>query len=785
MKPEPVARLCRAVVSAVIASGVTVVSMAQSAPQSGALDEVVVTSRRVAERLQDTPISVSAFRAADIEKLSIRNVGDAASFTPNFISNPGPTGGNDGFFFIRGVGQTDLNPATDPGVGTYVDGVYLGRVMGASMDSADVARIEVLRGPQGTLFGRNTIGGAVNITTRDPGEEFAADLMVGAGSRSLVTARASVDIPVSDNAGLIVSAAYRDQDGWGKRPDGVRMDSNKSTSGRAKFRWAPTDDFTLTLAADVTQLTGTSQHTILTRFNSNIISPLGVPLAPGIGAFANPADPYLNQSSITPDKDYDVKGAGLILDWNLGWGNLKSITSYRELQQFITTDYDSTPFSFYEGGFDTDQDQLSQELQISGETGRFKWLLGGFYYDETDDHVNIVSLGGNNGCNPLPFGPPPACNFAAGQQYATPGVDRRIINNQAFKLDIKAYALFAHTTIALTDTVSGSVGVRWTDEEKTQDYDFFIDNRANVFNLAGLPPAIFPTLSRNNPFLPPTTPTVYNKSWSQVTPKFGLEWKPQAEQLYYLSFSRGFKSGGFNGRPNPVDVDGPGPLPPGFLPIEPYDPEEIDTYEIGAKTQLADNRVRFNVAAFQSDYQGIQLLGLGASGFFETINAAEARIRGAELELLARPTPEFELQLGLGYTESEYQKLNPGTVLAGINFGMQLPLTPKWNGSLGAQYEWALPRGSFTLRGDYSFRSELYFEAANGIGNRQGGYGVFNARATYELDNGLQISAYGLNLGDQFYLTNAQDVVGILGVSFASISSPREFGLEVRYKFGK
>ena len=760
---------------------------ALAADESGAaLEEIVVTSRRVAERLQDTPIAVSAFKSEDIEKLTLRNIGDAAAFTPNFISNPGPTGGNDGFFFIRGVGQTDLNPATDPGVGTYIDGVYLGRVMGASMDSSDVARIEILRGPQGTLFGRNSIGGAVNITTRDPGNEFAANVTAGLGSRNMRNLRASIDAPLSNTVGMIVSGAYRDQDGWGRRADGKIFDTNKSTSARVKFRWTPSETFALSLAGDASNLGGTSQHTILTRFNGSVFSPLGVPLPAQLGSYVLPADPYKNQSSINPDKDYTVRGGALILDWKLGWANVKSISSYRTLKQFITTDYDSTPFSFYEGGFSTDQKQFSQELQLTGATGRFKWLVGAFYYDETDDHINIVSLGGNNGCNPLPFGPPPACNFAGGQQYATAGVDRKLTNNQAFTLDIKANALFAHASISLTDTLSASVGVRWTDEKKTQDYDFFIDNRANVFNLAGFPPALIPTFSRRNPFLPPTTPTRYTKSWSEVTPKLGIEWKPSAELLYYASFSRGFKSGGFNGRPNPVDPDGAGPLPAGFQPVVPYDPEKIDAIELGAKTQFADNRVRLNAALFQSKYQGIQLLGLGASGFFETINAAESQIRGAEMELTARPVPAFELQLGLGHTKNEYKKLNRGSVLSGVNFGMQLPLTPKWNGSVGGEYTWQLPQGRLSLRSDYSFRSELFFEASNSSGNRQGGYGLYNARATYvSADSRWSLAAYGLNLSNRVYYTNAQDVVGVLGVSFASVSAPREYGLEAHYRFGK
>ena len=375
---------------------------------SAALGEILVTARRVKERLQDTPIAISAFQAADIERQNIRNVGDVAEFTPNFLSNPGPTGGDDGYYFIRGVGQTDLNPATDPGVGTYIDGVYLGRVMGASPGSSDIARIEVLRGPQGTLFGRNTIGGAVNITTRDPSKQFDGDVGVAGGSRRLKEIHGSVDLPVGNTSGLLLSGDYRDQDGWGHRAsDGKIFDSNTEKSGRLKYKWDPNDAFSLTLAGDVSKLTGTSQHQILIGFNPNAFSPLGVPLPPNMAQYVNTTDPYANNSSIDPKKDYDVKGGALTLDWKLDGANIKSITAYRKMTQLITTDYDGSPYSFYEGGFNTSQHQLSEELQVSGDTGRAKWLVGGFYYKEHNDHTNIVSLGGNNGCLPFPAPPPP------------------------------------------------------------------------------------------------------------------------------------------------------------------------------------------------------------------------------------------------------------------------------------------------------------------------------------------------------------------------------------------
>jgi iron complex outermembrane receptor protein len=778
---------------------------AGSAPASTGLEEVIVTSRRFEESLQETPIAVSAFQSDDIQALSIVNVGDLAAFTPNFVSNPGPTGGNDAFYFIRGVGQTDLNPATDPGVGTYIDGVYMGRVMGASMDAGDVSRVEVLRGPQGTLFGRNTIGGAVNITTRDPGDTLAARFLLGTGSRDLVHARASVDIPLGENAALLLAAALRDQDGWGERADGEVFDTNESRSGRMKLVWDPTEDLHVSLAGDITSLGGTSQHTILTAVNPALVpnfgnscvpfgpgyptavcSPLLVPMPAGVADYVNTLGgrPYRNQSSIKPDKDYDVKGTSLNVDWKLGFATLRSITAYRDLSQDITTDYDSTPYAYYEGGFVTDQDQVSQEFQLLGQNGRFNWQVGAFYYDEHNEHTNVISLGGNNGCLPpgAPvLGPPPdywqypAC--APGADYATVGVNRRLINNQAFDLDINSIALFGQTTIEITDEWSATAGLRWTDEEKEQSYDFFLDNTDGVANQAGLPPFAFPTFSPRNPNV--GIPTTYKESWSEFTPKLGLEYKPTDGLLYYFSYARGFKSGGFNGRPTP----GPGGQ---FAPVQAYDPEEMDSYELGAKTQFADDRVRLNVAAFYSDYKGIQLLRVGESGFFETVNAAESRIQGLEAELLARPVPQLQLQAALGYTDNEYQELDPGVQAIGIGFDDNLPLTPELTASFGAQYTLPLFDGELALRSDYSYRSEVWYEATNTPINRQGGYGLWNARASWSADTGTWgVSLYGLNLGDKEYYTNVQDVTGALGIAFASVSAPREWGVEVRYNFGK
>jgi iron complex outermembrane receptor protein len=796
-------RIHATVVAAIVASAGSLAAQAQGSggaeERSGAIEEIIVTSRRVAENLQSVPVSVAVFRAEDLEKLGVANVADTANFTPNFLSNGGPTGQNDGFYFVRGVGQVDLNPATDPGVGTYIDGVYLGRVIGSSFDSLDVARIEVLRGPQGTLFGRNTVGGAVNVVTGDPGDTWQGDVRVVGGERNLLGGQAKISGPISDTLGFSASLLKRQQDGWGENPfTGQTFGDLDNTAGRLKFVWQPSEDFSARLAADASRVRGTSQHQILVGFNPGISSPLGVRMAPQVGADLNTGNIYENRSSILdPRSDVDVNGVSLSLDWNLGAATLKSITAYRELEQFARGDFDGGRINFYQSEFTTDQDQLSQELQLTVENERWTGVLGAFYYEESAFHNNYISLGSNNGCLlaplPFPFGgpPPPLCGAAP---YATAFSDRSIANNQQLNVDIESLAAYAHATYRFSDTWSASVGLRWTEEEKTQAYDFFIDNTRNVLNATcvppgipgfpptGLcfpvvPPGITPTLSPRNPMV--GVPTTYSETWSEVTPKLGIEYKPSDRQLYYLSYSEGFKSGGFNGRPTP------GPTGT-FAAVQAYDPELLETYELGAKTQFLDDRVRLNAAYFFSQYQDIQLLVLGPSGFFENRNAGEADIQGVEVELLARPTPDFELSLNVGYMDQEYTSLTADALRSGFRLSNRLPMTPEWNGALGLQYAWSLGAGSLAVRGDYIYRSEVFFGAQNGPLERQGALGLLNARVRYDFPGeAMSLSVYANNLTDEEFFTNGQDVRGPLGIAFVGVGEPREVGVEFVYRFGR
>lgn len=736
------------------------------------IEDIVVTATRREERLQDVPIAVTAFGSESLQALSTQTVGDLASVTPNLSRTSGPTGGNDAFFFIRGIGQVDSNPANDPGVGVYIDGVYLGRLQGASLDTSDIGRVEVLRGPQGTLFGRNTIGGAINITSRDPGSDLGFDARITTGSRNRADAYIGIDIPLGETFGVRVSGATRNQDGWGKNVyTGRTFGDVHNMQGRIKAVWEPTDAVRLQLTGDVMRGRGSSAHTVLIgTAPSGVLppflapcgsTPLGIPFPCDLLADTS-SDIDRNFQSIRGRNDLNNWGTSATLEWNGSDAfGVKAIVAYREIEQFVENDFDGTGYRIYENFFDTKTDQLSGELQFLGKAfgDRFDWLLGLYGYKEDVDHNNAICLGGNLG-GPFAF------------QRNAGGCLR---NNQRFGLEIDSWAVFAHTRTAITPELSVVVGGRYTHEKKRQAFDFFLDNSAGVFNFFGIPPMVIPTLSPANPFL--NIPTTYDDTWKEFTPKLGIDYKPNDDLLIYASYSRGFKSGGFNGRPSPTATGG-------FNEILPYDPEILDAYELGFKSDFLDNRVRLNAAVFYSIYKGIQLLVLDpTSGFFNNANAGRNEIKGFELELTARPVEPLTVYANVGFTDDEYTKIDPRAV--GVDLDDRLPVTPRWSLASGVNYEIDLAEsGKVDLRGDVSYRSSVWYGATNQPLERQKGFALLNVRATYtDPQDRYTLSVFGVNVTDKRYYSNVQDVRGALGVAFAQVSPPAEWGVELGFKF--
>jgi iron complex outermembrane receptor protein len=718
----------------------TAPAQAQASPDDGVPD-IVVTAQRRETRLQDTPISITAIGADALAAKGVSTVNDLAATVPNLTSTTGPQGSGDANFFVRGVGQFDVIVTNDPGVGVYVDGVYLGRTVGAMLDSGDIERVEVLRGPQGTLFGRNTLGGAISVISKLPTlDHFGATLRGTAGSRNRLELDGSINLPVSDTAALRVYGFTRNQDGFARNAfTGQLFGKTKRWGTKASFLWKPVSDLTVTLTGDYS----------LDKSNPAPSVNLAIVPAPFFPADAGndrSTDFYRVFVSNNPEARNETYGFSGTLAYDLGGATLKSITAYRQLKGFSTSDPDGTGFRLYDQTVTTDQHQVSEELQLSGKAfgGKLDYLLGGYFFNERADQTLFLCF--------APITPRPSARFNACNTWTQR-------NDQS----TDSYAVFGQARYSLTDRISVTLGGRYTWETKK-----IVSNQSFDFRPAGYeasPGVVVPG------FVAPIVTNLASKvDFQKFTPKVGVEIKPMDHLLVFASYAKGFRSGGFNGRLI---------APQTFVPT--YAPDTNDSYEIGFKSDFS-RQLRFNATAFYSKYNGIQQTISDPAVQFRVANAGDAELYGFEAELTAVPEPKLNLTAGVGYTHSAFQNV-PATV-GPIN-GNKLPFSPDWTVSAGADYTFALSN-DFTLtpRIDYRYQSRTYFTAFNLPFEQQAPYGLLGARVTLAaLQGRYTISAYAENLTDEKYYTFGQNAIGAQGVAYSYLGRPREYGVTASVKF--
>jgi len=750
-----------------------------------AIEEVVVTARRREERLQETPLAVTAFTPGQLTARNIDRLDQIARFTPNLIfdAGTGNTGGSaNGQVFIRGIGQTDFLFASDPGVGLYVDEVYFPRATGVVMDLVDVERIEVLRGPQGTLFGKNTIGGALNIASRAPAEALGAQVTVTGGSRDRIDARGGADLPlVQDVLYARLSFSTRNQDGYVRRlaPDGRREGDVDGTAVRGQLRFTPGSDWTFTFAGDVTRKReraipselvavrpATPADPALFLWNMLVAPTLG----PGVAQDARWLRPDFTNASTGPNfSDFDMWGVSLVASGPLGGAlRLKSITAWREQDSQFGQDQDGSPLRYTETTNDNAHESVSQEFQLAGEGfgDRLTWVAGVFYmHEDGDDRFDTALAAGLFGALealpgpfvPLAAGvpcpPPPGVPLPCAGGPGNPlniGLDFEATFIDA--IDIDSYAVYGQGTFAITDALSLTAGLRYTYERK----EFTTELTRNAAGVTTLPE------------------TTIDNNWDAFTPRIGLEYRFTPELMTYFSAARGFKSGGFNGRAQTL------------AEIGTFNPEYVWSYEVGLKSEWFARRLLVNLAAFHTDYSDIQILSLRAVGggilAAVTENAGDADIDGAELEIAAQPLEGLELRGSLGWIDAAYTELAPNaTVLPGDDFVK----TPKWNASLAGQYHLALASmGAIVLGADVSYRSRYVNEATNEPLLVQEPVTLVGARVAWvSPDDHWEVALFGTHLTDERYKVNGLSGFGFIGQAGATFARPREWGLSLSARF--
>jgi iron complex outermembrane receptor protein len=772
--------LCCTVLLLMVAMVCPRLVLAQQAREDGAagniqIEDIIVTAQRREESLQETPISISVFTTEELRQRNLTNLMEVSHFAPNVVmstASSGSGGGNNSQIYIRGVGQTDFLFTTDPGVGIYMDGVYLPRTLGGVLDLLDIERVEILRGPQGILFGKNTIGGAINVISNKPTQEFGGFAELTLGSLDRFDGRFTVNVPLSETLSSRFAFSSKNRDGYSDRLNydtGQLIDqqgSEDAVTGRASFQWTPSEATTLDIIFDYTREREESAATVMVEFNPNKgLAPLWN------GLVGYPSGSPMTTAFVTTDKhttwgtgpnhnDLNVSGVNVTLAHEFSDITFKSISAYREMDAKFGRDADGSPNTYIQTDNTQTQEQFSQEFQLFGASadGKWNWLAGAFFMKEKGTDQNDVRLASGlyDALQGLPVqlsGSPCEPPWVAPGCFGNPinvllDLDFDINNS----IDIKSYALFSQVTYQFSDRWKGNAGLRWSWESK----DYTLEHlRVN----SGA--AIIPL-------------TTIGDSWSEPSPRLGLDFQVNENILAYAYWASGYKSGGFNGRPTTGSE------------VEPFDPEYVDNYEIGLKTELADRRVRVNAAMFYMDYTDMQLGSVSADDTGNLIliidNAGKAVVKGFEIDFLALPDERWLLSAGLGYTNAKYTDTGNAS---GITVESHFVKSPKWTANASAQY--ALPVGGFgelRLRADWSYLSKVYNDIQNTVSISQPAYSLFGARVTlHNFDHDYDVVLAGTNLSDEIFIINGLQALDSFGHAEAVFAAGRQWSISFSKNF--
>ena len=767
------ALLCRAslIASALVGFTAAPVQAQDSEPAvSNDADDIVVVARKREERVLDVPIAVTAVSETQLAKMGANDLSGVQGAMPNVNIVQGRGSASSANMFIRGIGQPDALQTFDPAVGVYVDGVYMSRIQGALLNLFDVQRVEVLRGPQGTLYGKNTIGGAVNVISRKPDlEQLNGEAAFTYGRFDEVTAKGYVSAPlVSGKVALSLAGVHDDRDGIvTDAKTGKKYNDRNNTAVRGILRAEPSEGVEVLISGDYTR-----QRNALT---------LGHATAPLIGfdynanfsaatAFtiltAEPYGPYNYKAATSfangEGQRLDHWGTSGTINLDLTPGlQLTSITAYRELQSKNYVDIDATAAELGDVLVDVDQHQFSQELQLKLDTDKLKGVFGLYYLNEhivshqeayADSYLRYVG-------SPLSF--------------------LRTIDDEQ---DTKSYAAFGQLTYNLTEKLALTGGLRYTSETKQ-----YYRTTTAITGGAAAAPFVFPNSL-------PAPANAQNKvTYDAWTPSFTLGYKPNATSLIYASASRGFKSGGFNGRSNSIadltlEVDGETQI------IANFKPESVWTYELGYKASFADGKVSLAADVFRSDYKDFQArVGGGNTGItggsFPVINAGKLRIQGVEVEAMVKPWTGMTLTTSLGYLDAEYKEFNDGRRAPAFSCnptGQAIVCKPAFAPPVtfrtGAEQKFGLGEATLTLGGDVRFVDKHYLSVDNRAGLFEDGYLLGNVYA--QIDYG-QFYLRGMvkNVGNTLYKTDGQEFSSVGNIQTVYFGDPRTWQVTVGVKF--
>lgn len=719
-----------------------------------ARDVVIITAQKRSEDIQEVPVAVTAIPGDTLQELGVTDVLDLNALSPSLQVKTDDNAANPKIF-IRGIGLNDFNPNTASAVAIYSDGVYVGSPLAQMGQFFDLERVEVLRGPQGTLYGRNTTGGAINLISRKPSDTLEAGAYLEYGSFNSITAEAGVGGPIAPGVlAYRVAGAYVTNDGHSlNRLTGNRGNDTDRGSARLTLSWTPSDNL-----EGLFQLRyGRSNGGSIWAYNRSLFP--STPAATGPDGFCAPAyytsgdctdlAGYANTSTNLYQGDYHLEGkdevetygASATLTLDLGDMSLVSVTGYDNADRDDVEDTDAGPTDILTARYRAKQWAASQEVRLqSNGDNALDWVLGVYLARdelETNSYYDVFRVA-NSG---------------------DPGVDLPQgigVFGWPFTQDTDSYAVFGQVDYDLTDQLTATVGLRYSADNKTFHYDSTYASNVGdpTFN-------IFPTVDASRTF-------------DSVSGRLGLKYTVNDDVNVYATYNRGYKSGGF--------FSGQSTDPASLLP---YDDEIVDAYEVGLKSQLFDGFLTANIAAFTYDYQDMQVYTLVVDPNTNLTvqnftNASNAKVSGLEVELAASPVDGLDLSLGASFLDATYEDFQS----AGDDYsGNQLPNAPEVSVTASGRYAWGLMGGEASAQADVSYRSKVYYDTRNVERLSDGDRTFVNLRFGWkpEGDN-WEFGVFGRNV---FGETNISDIIPIEGLGFDLFSmGPRStFGAFLRYDY--
>lgn len=703
------------------------------------LEEVIVTAQKREENVQTIPIAVTAMSEEMLRNGSMLTMDDISRQVPGFtVTSYNPVTPQP---FIRGVGSSPSDAGSDASVGVFIDGVYAGRAGGYKADMFDIERVEVLRGPQGTLFGRNVAGGALNIVSNRPSQESEGELTATVGNYDLLAIKGMLNGALTDTVSGRIAVAARQRDGHTDNTvtgSVLRDEDNVSVRGRLLWDASDTTSVLLTVEYSEDDLDGPAAR------NYSGADPSGVLDALGIG-FLSPflvpttSDPFKIEAGYDGFANREMSGLTAQIDWDTTLGTVTSVTGYRESDYSFFDDLMGLAFEPATGieplltNFaDEESDQISQELRLTSSDSDLVWTVGLYYLQENVDRVEGFA----------PLGEP-------------------VIYDQT--ADTTSYAAFGQITLPITEKLDITLGGRYSYDEK----DFDLDASGTEIGFGLLTP---------DPANPEAGPVGFsssdNESWSNFSPKVSLEYNASEQTFVYLTLSQGYKSGGYNGQATNHTAA-----------TTPFDPEEVTNYEVGLKMDFFDSQARINVAAFYMDYTDLQVFVSSAdttAGLFVD-NAGEAEIKGVEMEFFYAPTDNFDLTATYAWLDTELGENDIPTA----EEGNVLTRSPENSASIAAQYYMPMGNlGSLLLRADYTYQDKVYFQLGNPEVSTQDAYGLVNLRAALQADSGWEVALWVKNAADEDYWVHAFDSSFGSDLGASSIQGdPRMYGVTARYNW--